>query len=61
MTYRRMRACPKCGSDVSRYTYESGWTRVECDGCDYIARPAGTIPQAIAHHNDSANGQGASE
>lgn len=54
MTYRKMKPCPRCGSPVTRYTYESGWTRVECDGCDYIATPCGTIPQAIAAHNEKA-------
>ena len=57
MTYRIMKPCPRCGSSVARYTYESGWTRVECNRCDYIAMPAGTIPDAIANHNASSDGE----
>ena len=54
MTYRKMKPCPRCGKPCTRYTYESGWTRVECDACDYIAMPGGTVPQAIENHNNPA-------
>lgn len=59
MTYRKMLPCPRCGHQVRRYTYESGWTRVECDFCcNYMAMPAGNIAQAIANHNRKAAGDG---
>lgn len=53
MTYRRMKPCPNCASEVSRYKYESGWIRIECDNpaCNYIAMPAGNVQQAIENHN----------
>jgi Zn ribbon nucleic-acid-binding protein len=58
MTYRRMKACPRCGGEVARYIYESGFTRVECIWCDYMAMPMDTIPKAIDDHNRRvANGE----
>lgn len=57
MTYRKMKPCPQCGAPVSRYKYESGWVRVECDRCDYIAMPAGRAGDAIINHNDATDGE----
>jgi hypothetical protein len=53
MTYPKMKPCPQCGAPVSRYKYESGWVRVECDSCHYIARPEGRAADAIANHNNA--------
>lgn len=54
MTYPKMKNCPKCGSEVSLWTYESGWSRVECEGCDEIFSCEGTKLAAIRTHNAKA-------
>lgn len=54
MTYPKMKKCPKCGSEVDLWTYESGWSRVECAGCDHISSCEGTKLLAIRTHNERA-------
>jgi hypothetical protein len=53
MSYPKMRPCPKCGSPVDLWTYESGWSRVECTNskCDRILSCEGTKLQAIRTAN----------
>lgn len=55
MTRPKMKPCPECGGDVAAWTYESGWRRVECFDCDYIATPAGNLLHAIQHHNANSS------
>lgn len=58
MTYPKMKPCPECGSDnVGLYTYESGWSRVECDACSHICSCEGTKLLAIRTANARANGE----
>lgn len=54
MTYPKMKRCPNCGSEVDLWTYESGWSRVECDNpkCDHISSCEGTKLLAIRKHNE---------
>ncbi len=54
MTYPKMRPCPKCQSPVACYTYDSGWSRVECDSCDNITSCEGRKLDAIRVHNAAA-------
>lgn len=52
MTRPRLKPCPQCGSSrVATWVYDSGWRRVECDACDYIATPAENLLQAARNHN----------
>jgi hypothetical protein len=51
MTYPKMKPCPTCGLPVSLWTYESGWSRVECAGCDEIHSCEGNKLRAIRTHN----------
>ena len=52
MTYPKMKACPECKSmTVACYTYESGWSRVECDDCGNISSCEGRKLDAIRAHN----------
>ena len=53
MTYPNMKPCPKCGTEVGLWTYESGWSRVECPNpkCDHISSCEGTKLLAIRTHN----------
>jgi hypothetical protein len=52
MTYPKMKPCPKCRSpNVACYTYESGWSRVECDNCTHINSCEGRELDAIRAHN----------
>lgn len=51
MTYPKMKNCPKCGAEVDLWTYESGWSRVECSGCDHIGSCESTKLRAIRTHN----------
>jgi ribosomal protein S27AE len=51
MTYPKIKPCPKCGGHVSLYTYESGWSRTECDKCDHISSCEGSKLRAIRKHN----------
>ena len=46
-----MKPCPACGGEVDAYRYDSGWRRVECDACDYIATPAENLLRAVQNHN----------
>lgn len=56
MTYPKMKPCPGCGStNVFLYTYESGWSRVECNACDTIHSCEGTKLLAIREHNAKAD------
>lgn len=54
MTYPKMKPCEKCGGGVDLWTYESGWSRVECRNprCDFISSCEGTKLQAIRAHNN---------
>jgi len=55
MTYPKMKPCPKCqSSNVACYTYESGWSRVECDACTHISSCEGRKLDAIRVHNKLA-------
>lgn len=54
MTYPKMKPCPKCQGEVSCWTYESGWSRVECDNCDHISSCEGRRLDAIRVHNVAA-------
>lgn len=54
MTYPKMKPCPNCKTPVACYTYESGWSRVECDGCSYIGSCEGRKLDAIKVHNAKA-------
>ena len=56
MTRPKMKPCPKCGTDefLGLYTYESGWSRVECDKCDTIFSCEGTKLLAVKSHNEKA-------
>lgn len=54
MTYPKMKPCPKCQGEVSCWTYESGWSRVECDNCDHISSCEGRKLDAIRVHNVAA-------
>jgi len=51
MTYPKLKPCPKCQASVACYTYESGWSRVECDRCDSIFSCEGRKLDAIREHN----------
>jgi len=51
MTYPKMKPCPNCKTPVACYTYESGWSRVECDSCHYIGSCKGRKLDAIRVHN----------
>lgn len=52
MTYPNMKPCSACGSEnVSCYTYESGWSRVECNACHDIHSCEQTKLRAIRAHN----------
>lgn len=51
MTYPKMKFCPNCQIPVACYTYESGWSRVECDRCSYIGSCEGRKIDAIRVHN----------
>jgi hypothetical protein len=55
MTYPKMKPCPKCKAEVACYTYESGWSRVECDNCDSIHSCEGRKLDAIRAHNAAAS------
>lgn len=53
MTIKKMKPCPKCGnSDLSIYTYDSGWRHVECDECFYLGPGEGSKSEAVNRHND---------
>jgi hypothetical protein len=55
MTYPQMKPCRKCQSpNVACYTYESGWSRVECDSCTHISSCEGRKLDAIRAHNSLA-------
>ena len=54
MTYPKMKPCQKCGAQMACYTYESGWSRVECDRCDHISSCEGRKLDAIRAHNAAA-------
>lgn len=56
MTYPKIKPCPKCNSDdyIAVYTYESGWSRVECDKCHGIFSCEGRKLDAIREHNSRA-------
>lgn len=56
MTYPKMKPCPKCKSadDIAVCTYESGWSRVECDKCGGIFSCEGRKLDAIRKHNSHA-------
>jgi hypothetical protein len=59
MTYPKMRPCSKCGGEVDLWTYESGWSRVECPNpkCDHISSCEGTKLAAIKSHNEASGDQ----
>lgn len=54
MTYPKMKPCQKCKASVACYTYESGWSRVECDKCHHIGSCEGRKLDAIRVHNTRA-------
>ena len=57
MTYPKMRPCPQCQSDehLEVYTYDSGWTHVECNKCFYLGPGEGSHTAAIKAHNERAD------
>lgn len=57
MTNPKIKACPTCGAPCGIYKYESGWSRVECDGCNYIGPIEGRNRDAITGHNTRAEAQ----
>lgn len=60
MSYPKMKACPRCGSDkhLAVFSYDSGWRHVECTNrfcgnVPYLGPGEGSILAAIRSHNKS--------
>ncbi len=51
MTYPKLKPCPRCGSELSVYTYENGARHVECNDCQYLGPAMSSIMAAIRLHN----------